>query len=70
MIMHSAPEEEPRRKVYIAANSSTSEQIHILEALLHARGELARLVGKPSFAHMTLTDKMAKSPGQSVLYRS
>ncbi|GJE85823.1 mitochondrial intermediate peptidase [Phanerochaete sordida] len=62
MIMHSAPEEEPRRKVYMAANSSTPEQIQILEALLHARGELARLVGKPSFAHMTLTDKMAKSP--------
>lgn len=63
MIMHSAPEEEPRRKVYMAANSSTPEQIHTLEALLRARGELARLVGKPSYAHMTLTDKMAKSPG-------
>ncbi|EKM48046.1 uncharacterized protein PHACADRAFT_214974, partial [Phanerochaete carnosa HHB-10118-sp] len=62
MIMHSAPEEEPRRKVYMAANSSTSGQIGILEDLLHARGELARLVGKPSFAHMTLADKMAKSP--------
>lgn len=66
MILHSAPEEEPRRKVYMAANSSTPEQIEILEKLLHARGELARLVGKPSFAHMTLTDKMAKSPGASL----
>ena len=66
MIMHSAPEEEPRRKVYLAANSSTSEQIEILERLLYARGELARLVGKQSFAHMTLTDKMAKSPGKLV----
>ena len=63
MIMHSAPQEEPRRKVYMAANSSTPEQIETLEKLLRARGELARLVGKESFAHMSLTDKMAKSPG-------
>lgn len=63
MIMRSAPAEEPRRKVYMAANSSTQEQIETLERLLRARGELAQLVGKPSFAHMTLSDKMAKSPG-------
>ncbi|KAH9858016.1 mitochondrial intermediate peptidase [Lenzites betulinus] len=62
MIMRSAPAEEPRRKVYMAANSSTSEQIELLERLLRARGELARLVGKESFAHMALSDKMAKSP--------
>ncbi|KAI0785474.1 mitochondrial intermediate peptidase [Irpex lacteus] len=62
MIMHSAPLEEPRRKVYMAANSSTPEQIELLENLLRARGKLARLVGKESFAHMTLTDKMAGSP--------
>ena len=63
MIMRSAPAEEPRRKVYMAANSSTPEQIDLLERLLGARGELARLVGKESFAHMALADKMAKNPG-------
>ncbi|KAL0951533.1 hypothetical protein HGRIS_008217 [Hohenbuehelia grisea] len=62
MIMRSAPAEEPRRRVYIAANSSTPEQVHLLERLLYTRAELAQLVGKPSFAHMTLDDKMAKSP--------
>ncbi|KAI0375178.1 mitochondrial intermediate peptidase [Pilatotrama ljubarskyi] len=62
MIMRSAPAEEPRRKIYMAANSSTPEQIQTLERLLRARGELARLVGKESYAHMTLSDKMAKSP--------
>ncbi|KAL4263410.1 Mitochondrial intermediate peptidase [Pleurotus pulmonarius] len=62
MIMRSAPAEEPRRKLYIAANSSTPQQIELLERLLRARGELAQLVGKESFAHMTLGDKMAKSP--------
>ncbi|CCM03140.1 uncharacterized protein FIBRA_05262 [Fibroporia radiculosa] len=62
MIMRSAPEEGPRKKVYLAANASTRDQIDTLEKLLRARGELARLVGKSSFAHMTLSDKMAKSP--------
>ena len=65
MIMRSAPEEEPRKHVYIAANSSTPEQIEVLETLLRKRAELARLVGKESFAHMTLDDKMAKTPGMS-----
>ena len=68
MIMQSAPLEEPRRKVYMASNSSTPEQIRTLENLLRARGELARLVGKESFAQMTLTDKMAKSPGMRPLF--
>ncbi|CDO72955.1 hypothetical protein BN946_scf185007.g9 [Trametes cinnabarina] len=62
MIMRSAPDEEARKKVYMAANSSTSHQIETLERLLRARGELARLVGKESYAHMALADKMAKSP--------
>ncbi|KAI0639586.1 mitochondrial intermediate peptidase [Trametes polyzona] len=62
MIMRSAPDEEARRKVYMAANSSTSAQVELLERLLHARGELARLVGRESYAHMALADKMAKSP--------
>nr|ADV02767.1 MIP protein [Volvariella volvacea] len=62
MIMRSAPNEEPRRRLYIASNSSTPEQIHTLEELLHKRVELARLVGRESYAHMTLDDKMAKTP--------
>ncbi|KAJ6575303.1 mitochondrial intermediate peptidase [Mycena capillaripes] len=62
MIMRSAPAEEPRRRVYIASNSSTPEQINALEMLLRARAELAQLVGKPSFGAIALDDKMAKSP--------
>ncbi|KAH0591017.1 Mitochondrial intermediate peptidase [Termitomyces sp. 'cryptogamus'] len=67
MIMRSAPSEEPRRRIYIAANSSTPEQIQILEKLLRTRGELANLVGKESYAAMSLGDKMAKTPA-NVLY--
>ncbi|KAJ7751301.1 mitochondrial intermediate peptidase [Mycena maculata] len=63
MIMRSAPAEEPRRRVYIASNSSTPEQINALDTLLRKRAELAQLVGKSSFGQMALEDKMAKSPG-------
>ncbi|KAJ7631141.1 mitochondrial intermediate peptidase [Roridomyces roridus] len=66
MIMRSAPNEEPRRRLYIASNTSTPEQLDSLESLLRKRAELAQLVGKPSFAHMVLDDKMAKSPGNVV----
>lgn len=63
MIMRSVPAEKPRRRVYTAANTSSPEQIEVLERLLRARAELARLVGKESFAEITLGDKMAKNPG-------
>ncbi|KAI3622613.1 mitochondrial intermediate peptidase (MIP) [Moniliophthora roreri] len=62
MIMRSAPSEEPRRKLYIGAHSSTQEQLDILEALLRKRAELAQLVGWKSFADLTLDTKMAKNP--------
>ncbi|KAF5323364.1 hypothetical protein D9611_005669 [Ephemerocybe angulata] len=62
MIMRSAPEEEPRKRIYLAANSSTPTQIEVLETLLRKRAELAQLIGRPSFAHLTLDDKMAKTP--------
>jgi intermediate peptidase len=63
MIMRSAPAEEPRRKVYVAANSSTPEQLEVLEYLLRSRAHLAALLGQDSYATVTLSDKMAKSPG-------
>ncbi|KAJ3783132.1 mitochondrial intermediate peptidase [Lentinula aff. detonsa] len=62
MIMRAAPDEEPRRRVYVAANSSTPDQVNILETMLKRRAELSQLVGSESFAHLTLDDKMAKSP--------
>ncbi|KAF8516127.1 mitochondrial intermediate peptidase [Hysterangium stoloniferum] len=62
VIMHSPNEDLARRKLYLAFNSSTPEQLDILERLLRARAELARSSGKESFAHMVLDDKMAKSP--------
>lgn len=66
MIMRAAPDEEPRRKVYMAAHTSSPEQIERLEQLLHARAQLSRLVGWDSYAGMTLNDKMAKTPGEQL----
>ncbi|KAH7886124.1 mitochondrial intermediate peptidase [Phlebopus sp. FC_14] len=62
MIMRSAPNESPRQKLYMAAHVSSPQQIECLERLLHARAELAQLVGWDSYAGMTLNDKMAKTP--------
>lgn len=64
LIMQSPLEDVARRKLYLAAHSSTPEQLDVLERLLRARAELSRLVGRESYAHMVLEDKMAKSPGQ------
>lgn len=62
-LMKSSSRESLRRKIYVAARSSTESQIETLERLLKARAEIAKLVGFDSFASMTLDDKMAKSPG-------
>ena len=70
LIMQSPSEDVARRKLYLAAHSSTPEQIDVLERLLRARAELSRLVGRESYAHMALENKMAKSPGQQHLSRS
>lgn len=67
LIMQSPSEEVARRKLYLSAHSSTPEQLEVLDRLLRARAELSRLVGRESYAHMVLEDKMAKSPGQQHL---
>ena len=64
MIMRSAPLEEPRRKLYVASSSASPDELYTLELMLRKRGELARLCGHESYAHLTLNDKMAKSPGE------
>ncbi|KAL1877215.1 Mitochondrial intermediate peptidase [Paecilomyces lecythidis] len=62
LVLRSVHDEETRKEVYLATRTSSKKQIHRLEQLLLKRAELAKLSGYPSFAHMTLSDKMAKSP--------
>lgn len=53
---------EARKEIYLATRTSSKRQIRRLEELLAKRAELAKLAGYPSFAHMALSDKMAKTP--------
>lgn len=58
----SVHDEEARKEIYTACRTSSNEQIDRLDEMLQKRAELAKLSGYPSFAHMTLSDKMAKTP--------
>lgn len=62
LALRSVHDENVRREVYLASRTSSKRQLHRLEELLLKRAELAKLSGYESFAHMTLSDKMAKSP--------
>lgn len=58
----SVEDEATRREIYIAGRQSSRSQIELLERLMMTRAEIAILSGHESYAHMTLSDKLAKSP--------
>ena len=60
--LRTVEEEASRRQIYIAGRTASKDQLHILEKLLQLRGEIAQLSGYGSYAEMSLSDKMAKSP--------
>ncbi|KAL4810900.1 hypothetical protein BDV18DRAFT_128206 [Aspergillus unguis] len=62
LALRSSHSENVRREIYQATRTASSRQIERLEQLLAKRTELAKLAGFETFAHMTLNDKMAKSP--------
>ncbi|KAL1970090.1 hypothetical protein VTN77DRAFT_6495 [Rasamsonia byssochlamydoides] len=62
LALRSIHDEGARREIYLATRTSSKTQIRRLEELLSKRAELAKLSGYPSFAHMALSDKMAKTP--------
>ncbi|WFC99999.1 mitochondrial intermediate peptidase [Malassezia yamatoensis] len=57
-----APDERARRLAYLISYTGRHKPVEILEKLLHARYELAKLTGKSSFAEMALVDKMSGAP--------
>lgn len=57
-----APNPQARRLAYMISYTGRTQPVAVLEQLLHARYELAKLTGKQSFAEMTLVDKMAGTP--------
>ncbi|GAA5979334.1 hypothetical protein JCM11641_005001 [Rhodosporidiobolus odoratus] len=56
------PSSAVRRSLYIASHAAPSSHIETLDDLLLARGKLARLVGRSSWADVALEDKMARTP--------
>ncbi|CCO26235.1 mitochondrial intermediate peptidase [Rhizoctonia solani AG-1 IB] len=60
MILRYAKNPNVRRDVFTASNALISEYVDTLEALIKVRYELAKLVGSPSYAAMTLGEKMAR----------
>ena len=61
-VLRSVQDEDVRKEVYMANRTASKEQIHRLEVMVAKRAELAKLTGYESFGHLSLGDKMAKSP--------
>ncbi|KAJ2612703.1 Mitochondrial intermediate peptidase [Coemansia sp. RSA 1365] len=61
-ILRDCGNQKTREKVYKAWQRGSSMAVKSLEGLLEDRLKLAQTVGFESFAHMTLDDKMARSP--------
>jgi intermediate peptidase len=62
LALRTVEDPETRREIYLASRTSAKENLERLEMLLKKRAELAQLSGYESFGHMTLADKMAKTP--------
>ncbi|GAA5905145.1 hypothetical protein JCM6882_000392 [Rhodosporidiobolus microsporus] len=56
------PSASIRRSLYIASHAAPRDHVETLDDLLLARGKLARLVGRSSWADVALEDKMARTP--------
>lgn len=62
LALRTVEDADTRREIYMANRTSSADNVQRLEQLLKRRAELAKLSGYESFAHMALSDKMARSP--------
>lgn len=60
--LRSVHDENTRRHVFTAGRTASSDSVRRLEILLKKRAELARLSKFESYSHLSLGDKMAKTP--------
>ncbi|KAL8767530.1 MAG: hypothetical protein Q9209_005994 [Squamulea sp. 1 TL-2023] len=63
-------DEAARRKLYIAGKTAPETQLQTLEEFLLTRAKVAHLSGYRSYAHMNLSDKLAKTPAAVNLFLS
>lgn len=62
LALRSVEDSEVRREIYMANRTASRSTVQNLERMLELRGKLATLSGFPSYSHMALSDKMAKTP--------
>ena len=62
MALRNVEDSDARREIYMASRTASEESIARLETLVKTRAELAQVSGYETFAHMALSDKMAKTP--------
>lgn len=62
LALRSVENADVRQEIYAAHRTSSQDNIHRLERLLRLRAESAKLSGYESYAHLALSDKMAKTP--------
>lgn len=62
MALRYCEDADVRREIYMAVRTANKSSIGRLENMVKKRAELAKLSGYETFAHMTLENKMAKSP--------
>lgn len=60
--LRSVRDENVRKEIYVASRTSSPKTLDLLDELLRKRAELAKVAGYETYAHMSLGDKMAKSP--------
>jgi intermediate peptidase len=60
--MATVRDEGVRKELYIANRTASRAQLERLDDMLRKRAELAKLTGFSTYAHLTLQDKMSKSP--------
>lgn len=61
-VMRTARDDDVRRRLFMAMNSATKEQVEGMDKMLRLRAELGQLLGKSSYGQVYLEDKMAKDP--------
>lgn len=60
--IRSVQNEEVRKEIFMATRTASRNTVYKLEELMRKRAELAKLSRYESYSHLTLGDKMAKSP--------
>lgn len=60
--LRTVQDEEARREIFEASRTASESTLDRLDTMLRKRAELAKLSKFDSYGHLTLSDKMAKSP--------